>query len=116
MNKREAIRLIMDGKKIRKNAWDKGQYIYISDFDIIKDENDERYNINNSTGVNWEIYEEPKKKVTMYKWAYFNRIDKIWIEVAPFFETEKEFMSYIEENLVVKRLDYTATEFEAIEQ
>lgn len=116
MNKSEAIKLMIDGKKVSNNIWVEDCYLYIKD-DVFKDDGGSSYDINKTPKDGWKLYEEPKKKVTMYKWAYFNRIDKIWIEVTPFFETEKEFMRYIwEENLVVKRLDYTATEFEAIEQ
>lgn len=58
----------------------------------------------------YEVEPEPKKTVVMYKWAviYDNRAIK---EGPMFFENENQAKEYFMQKLV-KRLDYTATEFE----
>lgn len=65
----------------------------------------------------YEVEPEPKKTVVMYKWAAKNTFSPggVWFENIRFFENESDFRkhgNYGENYWAVKRLDYTATEFE----
>ena len=53
----EAMRLLEDGKKVRKTSWDKGEYIYIEDYQI-KARDDEEWNC--IIDGEWEEYIEGK--------------------------------------------------------
>lgn len=38
----------------------------------------------------WKIYEEPKKKVKLYKWALKNNKSNCWFETERFFENQNQ--------------------------
>lgn len=56
-----------------------------------------------------KLISRPKKKVTMYKWAI--GVD-LWRESTRFYESIDEAKKGISHAKTLKRLDYTATEFE----
>jgi len=68
MNTREALKAMLEGKKVRGVTWDTGEYVFISKDGYIIDNEHNLIGITNSS--NWEIYEEPKPKqtVTIEKW------------------------------------------------
>lgn len=69
MKKIEAIKMMLDGKKVRRNNWPPTQYIYFGkDSNIFKfkkeNENELMIDMNNFEYIDdWEIYQEPKKKI-----------------------------------------------------
>lgn len=70
MTTKEAIRAMLDGKKVRVIDWLKTEYIELSPCGNYTDEDNEYYQIS-IKDKEWEIYEEPKPKqtVTIEKWV-----------------------------------------------
>lgn len=65
MNKREAIRAMCDGKKVRRESWKDGEFLQMDENGQIFDEDGFADDINEHDDDNdWQIYEEPKPKVT----------------------------------------------------
>ena len=69
MNKKEAIRAMLDGKGIRLKEWNSGCYVYYDDTtNTFRNSTDNRYNINVLSDTDdWEVYEEPKPKRKFYR-------------------------------------------------
>jgi hypothetical protein len=58
MNKREAIKAMCDGKKVRQSHWG-NEYIQIDEYDNIVDELGNLFDLNKNDNINnWEIYNE----------------------------------------------------------
>ena len=58
----EAMKLMEEGKKVRRKTWLENEYIYLDEYNIIMDEKDEPLETMHYIGQNdWEIY-EPKKR------------------------------------------------------
>lgn len=83
MNKREAIRAMCDGKKVRRELWKDGEFLQMDENGQIFDEDGFADDINEHDDDNdWQIYEEPKPKVT-YEEAVAARVVRIyWPEKA----------------------------------
>lgn len=77
--------------------------------DRIYNQDNEEDNLYITNSYNWEIYQEPKKKVTKYLWACEDG------KIGAYFN-EKEYTKYGQEkgqNVPYNiRLDWSATEFE----
>ena len=72
MNTKEAIQALIDGNKVRNRMWSSYIYMYF-DEDTLFDSNGNKFNtISMSFSDDWEIYEEPKKTVTIEKWLVSN--------------------------------------------
>lgn len=68
MNKKEALKACLEGKKIRRTHWDLSYYIYWDEEDFeFKDKNGCLVDITNLSSVVWEIVEEPKPEKTVPK-------------------------------------------------
>ena len=110
MNKKEAIKAMLDGKKVRRRYWPEDKYLVMNERGVIVDEDNSNEDINLAAFYVWEIYEEPKKKVTMYKFAYDSCGPLV--ESRNFYRTEEDLLKVLGSSNYIKRLDYTATEFE----
>lgn len=78
MNKREAIRAMCDGKKVCRNAWGVGEFLSMAENGQIFDENNAEQAFNDYyDSDDWQIYEEPKPKVT-YDEAVAARVVNIY--------------------------------------
>lgn len=75
---------------------------------------DLNWNIANHINSEWEVEPEPKKTVVLYKFACKLRYSIHWEEYDFFSASEEDFRKShnLSEDYKVKRLDYTATEFE----
>jgi len=58
MNKRDAIKAMCDGEKVRYKEWSKNQYIHINEHGEIGDMNGKYFDINREYYADWEIYNE----------------------------------------------------------
>ena len=56
----------MDGKKVKHVSWDKGEYVFLNN-KTLKRENDDDALSTFSVPTNWAIYEEPKKTKKFYQ-------------------------------------------------
>lgn len=63
MIKREAIQAMLDGSKVRKRGYNPSDFLWMSDLGEILDQNNEMWDINYDSSLNWELYEEPSNKV-----------------------------------------------------
>lgn len=61
---------------------------------------------------NWELYIEPSKKIIRYKWVYFSELSDGWKETQLFYSDEEFEQEKLFHNPDIKKLEYTATEFE----
>lgn len=65
MNKREAIRAMCDGKKVCREVWDDGGFLQMDENGQVIHEDGFADDINDYYDADdWQIYEEPKPKVT----------------------------------------------------
>lgn len=62
INKKEAIKLMLDGKKVTHDDWKKESYIYIDKNGTIKDECNEEMNLNFFPVEGWKEYIEDNRK------------------------------------------------------
>ena len=107
----QALNLMREGKRVRVAYWDTLSYLYLYDNQIL-DESDERYSISISEllGNGWELYEEPKKKVTKWLWMH-KPTGKICIsDHCPVLYSEEEFLFNPKNNY--QKLEWSATEVE----
>lgn len=67
MNYIEALQALKDSKKIRKNSWDKGKYVYIEDNFIVTDCGDVIDlvvdDLEDITKDKWELYQTEEDKL-----------------------------------------------------
>lgn len=76
MNKREAIQAMLDGKKVRRIFWPRGQFICFDEFYHTLNSKNIKVSINSWEFDDWEIYQEPKKKVKYYRPKFVMRNPK----------------------------------------
>lgn len=69
------------------------------------------WNIANHINSEWMVEPEPKKTVVMYKWA-ISHGGTYWVESSDFYKDEEFIKRSYPTCTNIKRLDYTATEFE----
>lgn len=86
----EALRALADGKKVRLDHWEKGEFIHLLDGQIADEKNSHRGLDMSMFEANcWEVFEQltTGKKITLYRrpWA---EIDNAW--VRPDWCTSKE--------------------------
>jgi hypothetical protein len=67
--------------------------------------------INASDNWNLQPYQEPKKMVKLYKYAYLNHSECRWFETTRFYESDENFKSTCTTDKFI-RLDYTEIEVE----
>lgn len=78
MNKREAIRAMCDGKKVRREFWHDAGFLKMDEDGGIVDEDGFADDINeHNDDDDWQIYEEPKPKVT-YEDAVAAKVVRIY--------------------------------------
>jgi hypothetical protein len=77
MNKIEAMRALCDGKKVRQAEWAKGDFVTMNIVGRVTNNNGGSIDINKYSAYDWEIYEEPKPKVT-YDDAMAARVVRIY--------------------------------------
>lgn len=76
MTNKEALQALLDGKKIRRESWNKGEYIYFdTDVGYIRD-NDHNHSEFCCSCPNWEIYKEPKSILDDEEKAYLSAVIK----------------------------------------
>lgn len=76
MNNKEALQALLDGKKIRKKGWKKGEYIYFdTDNNRIRDNDYNRCEFC-CEHPNWELYEEHKSILDDEEKAYLSAVIK----------------------------------------
>lgn len=75
MNTKEAIRVMLEGKKIKSVNWleDEGFFYFVENLGFC-DECDIQHDINFFLNEEWEIYEEKNKKVIIEKWLIFDNL------------------------------------------
>lgn len=110
LNKREWLKALSEGKKVASAIWGDEAYIAMDAEGVI------RYNGLTPTDINChkdglKLYEEPKKLVKMYKYAYKNGFNKWWQETSAFYKSIEEVINAFP-NTNLKRLDYTMIEVE----
>lgn len=75
LTNREAMQALLDGKKIRRGHWDKGEY-FIFEEDCLYNHRNNKIVLDFTFIYNskelWELYEEPKKKKTIKFYEYIN--------------------------------------------
>lgn len=62
MNLKEALKALVEGKKIRRKLWNDERYICLGENGII-DNHGDCYTMTISDDSNFELYEEPKKPI-----------------------------------------------------
>jgi len=89
MNKLEAIKAMLEGKKVRRKVWFEGEYIYLDKYgNIVNNEG----NIEEISGYDfdgWEIYKPKKEKVDLYLYAVKDKYGT-WKITKNFYKSEKE--------------------------
>lgn len=66
MTLKEALIALAEGKKIKRTHW-LDAYIYL-DGSFIRRDDHLLFSIGHDCEDDWELYEEPKKMVTVYEW------------------------------------------------
>lgn len=74
INKKEAIKLMLEGKKITRAEWQEGNYLYMDEYGIIKDEEDEEMDLNYFPIESWEEYIEDNRKDVPKQMKYLKDI------------------------------------------
>ena len=122
MNKREAIRAMLDGENIQHSS-QKGTNIF---FAISGDDRFRKYLVGGShaevininllnTGDCWHIYEEPKVKVKMWQWIHQLKSSadvKLSRSFYPDTETARQRLGSGSDFIVLKKADWTEIEID----
>ena len=117
-----AIEAMKQGKRVRRSGWKNNVIFNIflqSHILMTSDGYTFESTLFDFDATDWEIYEEPKKTRTVvrWKWALSNN-SRIWWEVNSFYENEESLRKDCATRYYphCKRLDYTRTEFEEVEE
>ena len=98
MDKKDAIKAMLDGKKARHNEWKNEQYI-LFDSSTFRTERNIIYTFSLATSdFDWEIYAEPKKKIKKTYWRAWYEDSGI-LHHTDFYDT-KELDTLEEEDIV----------------
>ena len=90
----ELLELAASGKKFRLKTWDNGAYVYYDKrMDLCIDENGVTFLLTLKYPENWEIYEEQKPRVKLYKFALKNADS--WTDTANFYRDEAHALSIL---------------------
>jgi hypothetical protein len=72
MNDREAMQALLDGKKIRRSVWGRGEHIELTSDGTLLDEVGHKiildFKVSFEDYDNWQIYTEPKSEEYMRGW------------------------------------------------
>jgi len=94
MNNNEAIiAMVKEGKKVRQKNWGKEEYLYYYD-SIFYNEEDESFDVNEMPSGEYEIFEDPKPKVTYYRTKWAIDVNRRLITDCYWFKTKTEFKDY----------------------
>lgn len=77
MNKKEAYKLLLDGKKIARSMWGAGKYLYMSDDGDIKNQYSLSENLNDYRKDGWVEYKEPTRKEVPKQVSYIKDLYKL---------------------------------------
>ncbi len=94
MTLKEMLEALVQGKKIRRKKWDKGEYIYMKN-NRFHDELHLFYIPDFSEYDAFEIYEEPKKKVKLYKFAMKKIFSTYWGNTDYYYKDETSFIHHL---------------------
>lgn len=108
MTNKEAILAMINGKKVKKDTWHNGIYMFF-DGDCFRD-NDGNAHTYFLSISNWEIYEEPKLKqvVVIEKWLIFDKLTKSYLiaEESNIEEFLKDDMAYLSKVKLIDTYTY----------
>lgn len=68
MNKKDAYKMLLDGKKITKERWNDGYYIYMNEVGNIYNKNGSNIYLNDYDDKGWVEYVEDNRKKSQDKW------------------------------------------------
>ncbi len=74
INKKEGIKLMLEGKKITHIEWGQGYYLYIDEHGVIKSENDTETDLNFYSEGGWKEYIEDNRKEVPEQMEYLKDI------------------------------------------
>jgi hypothetical protein len=115
MTREEAIRAMLDGEKVRYCQWPEDEFLFY-DSSGFRNTDGKCTDINmfSVCGSGWEIYQEQKKKVKMWKWAFRYTDDDTFFETNAFYADRKQLESEAQyDNLRdVQKLEYSMIEVE----
>jgi hypothetical protein len=112
MQKVDAIRAMLDGKKVRQEGWAPGQYLCF-DGNYFKDHLSNMATLNHfPSSCAWEIYEEPKRKIKIAP-ALFKDQDHYWVSFR-FFKSEKDARLWGKDMVFIRWL--IDTDWEEVEE
>ena len=120
MNKIEALKAMLEGKKVRRKVWYEGEYIYLDKYgNLVNDEG----NIEEISGYDfdgWEIYKPKKEKVDLYLYAVKDKYGT-WKITTNFYKNEEEcknndFSYVMEKGIDCIRLDWSKITVEVEEE
>ena len=80
MNKREAIRGMLDGKKIKHSSFSKGGYVCMDDNCLIRDDENDIWEISEMFIDGYSIYQERPKSESWAKYRVYNKDEDHWVE------------------------------------
>lgn len=113
----QAVEAMRQGKRIRRPDWQPHEFIYLRSNRIFCDNDNELGAMSGVNRIDWEIYEEPKKRRTVVRWKWAVQGNDpggspIWTEWVGFYSEDEARERFKNSSCSVKRLDYTRTEFE----
>jgi hypothetical protein len=88
---------LSNGRKVRKNTWDKHQYAFLRDYELMGDNGVTFYSVSLD---GWEYYQEPKQKKKVKLYAFLNKefldksIDFCNYNLA-YSQNEKQLIDYV---------------------
>lgn len=106
MNIVEAMKLLLEGKKIKGPDWSM-TYIHLVGGKLVSNFGYEA----SLHQIPYELYEEPKKKVKLYKYIYLCVKSDRWVQTTEYFKDDFDFLK----NFFVSkflRLEHTLIEVE----
>lgn len=93
-NTKEIYQALIDGKKIRQKSWRQSLYIYLNENGNTVNQDGVRESYYLTNFENWEIYQEPKKKVKFY--VYMDKVGTkipFWV-FGGYFRNDEEYKAH----------------------
>lgn len=111
-NIKEIMQALLDGKIINHGSQSSSEFYFLSECGNIKNNNGDVCNPSFAYPESWQIHEEPKKKVKLYKFA--SKIGKTdhWTESDFFLKDEIDFIKFYGTKPFIMRLENTMIEVE----